>query len=100
MTEWTTQGRVTRIPGQFCPRCFKLLDATSALTHADDVPVPGDYTVCIQCAAVLRFGTGLQLELSSLMDIPEHSRLPFAQTVQMVQKLFGDRWDAPKGRTI
>lgn len=79
------------MPSQFCPRCFKMLDATCSLTDANAAPEPGDFTVCIACAAVLRFGTGLHLEMSSLMDIPEHSRMAFAQTVQAVETMFG-KW--------
>jgi hypothetical protein len=84
-----TGTRTTRIPETFCPLCFALLSGTTAMTN-DKEPEPGDFTVCLYCAAVLIFGPRMELEKSSLMDIPEHSRLPFAQTVQTVKKIIED----------
>jgi hypothetical protein len=79
----------TRMVSQGCPKCFHELDANTCLTE-EAKPEPGDYTVCIGCASVLRFRENMSLELSSLEAIPTHSRLPFAQIVQAVKELHSD----------
>lgn len=76
-------GWTGRIVPSFCPQCFHLLDAATNMTSRDK-PEPGDYTVCINCASVLRFGPDMLLELASLEAIPMHSRLAFAKVVQGV----------------
>ncbi len=37
-----------------CPFCGRLLDAATSLEHVD-APKPGDFTVCFDCGALLRF---------------------------------------------
>lgn len=88
-----TKLRTTEMPSCFCPVCFKLLDAVTAFD--DTSPDPGNYTVCFGCASVLRFSENMVLMPSSLLEIPEHSRLQFAQLVQTV-KLMIERDAQPK----
>jgi hypothetical protein len=81
--KWTTDGLTTRLAMQFCPVCFIVLDAATSMTGKSE-PAPDDFTVCVGCASVLRFDDGLVLHPSSLMEIPAHSRMHFAQLVQAV----------------
>ena len=78
------QGTTTRTPAQFCPACFSLLSAASSLKN-DVVPAPGDFSICVYCAAVLRFDDGMMLTPSSLLHIPPHSRKAFAEAVQLIE---------------
>jgi len=74
----------TRTDPRWCPKCFQLLDACTSML--DSVrPTPGDCTICINCASVLRFTEMMDLELYSLEQIPTHSRLEFARLVQLVK---------------
>lgn len=43
------------IPEMACPACDARLDRAAALNHGH-APKPGDFTVCIGCGAILRFG--------------------------------------------
>jgi hypothetical protein len=78
--------RTSRIAPAFCPFCFKMLDATTSL-GSEEVPQPGDFTVCIACCGVLRFTDDMSLLPSSLLEIPTHSRLEFAKAVQACKEL-------------
>jgi hypothetical protein len=51
----------TRMPVSACPLCGYQTDAASGL----GAPVPGDLTVCLQCASPLRFTDTLQLRAVS-----------------------------------
>jgi hypothetical protein len=84
------EGVTTRTPPQFCPLCFTVLDAVASL-ETKKVPDPGDFTICLYCAAVLKFGPDMMLEASSLMDIPMHSRKGFAEGVMAAKELIERR---------
>lgn len=84
MKKPTGKTLTTRTETRWCPKCFQMLDAITALL--DEVkPVPGDFTVCIGCASVLRFTETMDFELSSLEAIPTRSRMMFARVVQAVK---------------
>lgn len=51
------------IPISLCPLCGHLLDRAESLTHPTEAPSPGDWTVCIGCAAILEFDHQLRLAL-------------------------------------
>jgi hypothetical protein len=55
------KSRTTRLPPRLCPECGTLLDAASA-PKSDARPSPGDWTVCIHCAAALVFDTELKVQ--------------------------------------
>jgi hypothetical protein len=74
-----------RLAPQFCPVCFTLLDAATNLTGKGP-PVEGDFTICIGCRSVLRFGAGLAMELSSLLAVPAHSRMEFAKVLRLMEQ--------------
>jgi hypothetical protein len=97
MKRATGKTLTTQLEARRCPQCFCALDACTSLTAAVQ-PQPGDYTICIGCASVLRFTETMDFELSSLEAIPTHSRMGFAQAVQAVKKvskpsLLSDRRD-------
>jgi hypothetical protein len=84
MTKWNSDPKTYRFPLCFCPVCFTRLDAATAMTE-DHAPEPSDFTVCCYCTSVLMFDGNLHLQLSSLEAIPTHSRMAFAQIVQMLK---------------
>lgn len=47
-----------------CPACGHRLDSVANLTGCRR-PQEGDYSVCIGCVAVLRFGAGLELSCAT-----------------------------------
>ena len=59
-----------------CPSCSYLLDGVTNVT-GDTGPKPGDYSMCVRCGAVLRFGAGLQLRLSNFKSLPDELKAPF-----------------------
>ncbi len=45
-----------------CPTCGKILNGvTNVRPNEEARPVPGDFTLCIECRSLLRFGDDLQL---------------------------------------
>lgn len=74
----------------WCPNCFHKLDAFTSLSDNKDdrpKPEPGDYTICIECACVLKWVDEKTLVRSSLLEIPVESRMRFAQVAQAIQQL-------------
>lgn len=57
---------------QVCPECKTALDCVSGLRH-DYKPKPGAITLCVSCAAILKFDAAMQLQLTTL---EERSTLP------------------------
>ncbi|HYW17721.1 MAG TPA: hypothetical protein VE956_00155 [Nodularia sp. (in: cyanobacteria)] len=58
----------TRHQKQLCPKCDYQLDAATGLTEEDITPREGDFSVCLNCCSVLRFGNNLQLYQSTLEE--------------------------------
>ena len=86
MTKFVKDGWTGEMPPSFCPFCFHLLNGATNM-QGQSQPEPGDFTICIRCAKVLRYGENMQLEASALEEIPMHSRLAFAKIVQYIQGL-------------
>jgi hypothetical protein len=84
--------KTTILKPSFCPFCFKMLDAASSV-RGEEVPQPGDFTVCISCCNVLLFDDDMKLLASSLEDIPMHSRLDFAKVVTACKQITRARND-------
>lgn len=57
---------------QPCPKCDAPLDGCQGLDEAH-TPRPGDYTICIYCGEVWRFGEGLALCVPK--HIPEYVQI-------------------------
>ena len=52
-----------------CPSCGTRIDAASSLCEGSPAPVPGDITICIDCAAVMRFDKDLTVRLTSPAEL-------------------------------
>jgi hypothetical protein len=50
-----------RVKESICPNCGKQLDAATSCYGAKEKPHSGDFSVCLYCAAILRFGDDLNL---------------------------------------
>lgn len=92
---FTKKWKTTRTPATWCPCCFHTLTATTCTT-GEHSPEPGDYTICINCGEVLRWNDRMDLDQSSLMEIPEDSRMRFAQVVQVIKGLTASKPEKPK----
>lgn len=76
-----------RVPSAPCPTCGKKLDAATCMS-SDAQPRPGDYTVCLYCANVLRFRDGMKLAVLSLEDAEDLARdREFARKIFKAQRL-------------
>lgn len=60
-----------RLPMQSTPCCGSRVDSHTDVV-GDAAPQPGDLSVCLYCASILRFGDGLGLVV---VDEPERSEL-------------------------
>lgn len=61
-----------RIRENICPYCNKKLDACSNMT-GEDGPDDGDFTLCLYCAAVLRFNNDLTIRPATRDDMFQFS---------------------------
>jgi len=52
-----------------CPRCFYQLDCAFAADASDDPPVPGDFTLCFKCGAILVFTDDLDVRPATDDDL-------------------------------
>lgn len=55
------------LPNQ-CPVCLHEHDAATSVGPNDGAPAPGDFTVCIECASILRWTDGMRLRVFSELD--------------------------------
>lgn len=61
----------TRIQPQYCPaKCGYKIDTTTG-AFGEYSPSKGDFLICMNCYAVLRFGSKSKLRLSSLEESEE-----------------------------
>jgi len=74
-----------RVPTTFCPYCFTVLDAATNL-DSKEPPRAGDFTVCIECCGLLRFGEDMSINTGDLMEIPPHSRMYFAKVIRLCKE--------------
>jgi len=51
------------MPDQRCPQCGKNLNRSSPVDLQLLAPVPGDFTICIGCVAVLQFDQQMKLQV-------------------------------------
>lgn len=58
----------TRKLKQECPNCLDTLGAVSSIDTIAQA-VPGDFTLCAQCGALLKFNDRLDLEICTQDDI-------------------------------
>lgn len=58
----------TRHQEQSCPKCAIKVDSATAAFGEEAAPKKGDFSICISCCSVLRYGENLQLYLSSIQE--------------------------------
>jgi hypothetical protein len=74
------------MPPSVCPVCLYELNGVTNMTSRDE-PAVGDFTICINCRSVLRFGLGMTLEKSSLLDVPVSVRFNFAKLLRVMETM-------------
>lgn len=83
MTRITKHYRTAAVP---CPICFSRLDSAASF-DSDNPPMPGDFTVCLECSSVLRYDDVMGVVASSLAEAPIDIRARLA-TVKMLTEEF------------
>ena len=82
--------RSTELPGPIrCPQCSYEMTDASGVGH-NERPSPGDWTVCIRCAAVLRFTEEIGVREASgkeLAELDPESALAIAQAVHAIRQM-------------
>jgi len=58
----------SRVPESRCPSCFKLGDAATEIRNQLVQPQPGDFSICWNCGALLRFDADLTTVLAADMS--------------------------------
>ena len=75
-----------------CPECDSMLDASTCVTEKAAKPAPGDYTVCLHCAAPLEYGDDLKLRRLDVSTVaPEDFRI-IARTMLAVLRANTKHW--------
>ena len=59
------------VPSQPCPNCGVINDSATSLTDEMEEPAVGDFTVCVHCKNLLRFGYGLVVERLGPQDLAD-----------------------------
>ena len=62
-----------------CPKCGYTIDAATSIRGGDALPDPKDYSICLNCGALLQFDDVLRLQTvrdpeRAYDDIPRHLR--------------------------
>lgn len=65
-----------------CPECLEHLDGATCSNGRNVKPRPKDFSVCVYCGAILRYGRGLLLAAATDDDLAE---LPPHQVEQLRQ---------------
>ena len=77
--------KTTRVPDHRCPVCRAELSAASSIAP-DEVPEPGDWTVCIACTVILIFNPEMTVRLPLADEMAALSR-PAAAQLAYVQRM-------------
>lgn len=64
-------GETIRLKPEPCPVCKMTLDAATILTSGSVTPDHNSFTVCVYCAATLRFEMDLKLKVALKEDLRE-----------------------------
>lgn len=91
------QLKDTRVPVSRCPYCDAPNDRASGVYERG--PQPGDFSVCLICASLLRFGDAMRLRIPSRAEL---DALPpdFLAELRTYQRIVRDldRHDLPSQR--
>jgi hypothetical protein len=69
-----------------CVGCHATLDHVSNMEDTKK-PEVGDFTICINCGALMVFTSGLGVAPAKLTDIPVQYRAHFARTIFLIQEI-------------
>lgn len=58
-----------RYKEQHCPSCNHILDAATHIENDEVIPSEGDYSICMYCGEILRFGKDQELILATQEDL-------------------------------
>jgi hypothetical protein len=67
----TSPFETTRLSPDPCPVCKAKLDAVTILTSPKGTPEPGDFSICLYCGTVLRFGASLRVREAMAGEIQQ-----------------------------
>ena len=81
------------LPLDQCPTCAYLVNAASTMEDDAARPSPGDFSVCLNCGAINRFGPQMRVVTSSLDDAPDEET---AYQLSRVQNIIRKRGFIPK----
>ena|SRR5882757_3092338 len=96
-------------PAWMCPHCGTMLDAASYMggvgvdasgnVNDDNRPGPGAFSICMECATILRFEKGMRLSIPEDADIAD-APVEFLEILQGVQetvrRMHAERGHKPK----
>ena len=91
-------GTTTQHRSCLCPVCGAVLSASTALGHRDAKPLPGDYSLCLQCGAVLIYKFDLTMRVASHEDLAklDYDNLVVLHQAQMARRKVVDMFPAPQ----
>jgi hypothetical protein len=82
--------RTTDIPESSCPKCGEILNAATSME--DIQPKPGDLTICINCASMLRFDKDLsmrELSIDEFMELHDEERIALKNMQKTMMEMIG-----------
>lgn len=59
----------SEVPATACPQCRSEIDMATEIVAGQVSPREGDFTVCLYCGEILRFGPALELLKTSVFDL-------------------------------
>lgn len=71
---------------QLCPICGYTLEGHTN-TSGSGGPEPGDFTICMACAGILRYDVGLKVYAITLDEVPEECRAQVEKVVDATKTL-------------
>lgn len=71
---------------QLCPSCGYTLDGHTN-TSGSGGPGPGDFTICLACAAIMRYDEGMKVYAITLEEVPEECRSQVEKVIAAVKTL-------------
>jgi hypothetical protein len=84
-----------KLPRDSCPRCATKLDAATGLDKETFDPKPGDFSICINCQAILTYDPQLKLEMVAWEDLPDEVKPTIGRAITLMKRLI-PVWKAQK----
>ncbi len=83
-------GTTSEVPDAECPACLTVVNRATGDKNTQ--PVPGDFSVCALCGAILRFTENLQLrpvddaEVEALAEVTRNEVLHLSRSLKAVYR--------------